>query len=180
MKPGRKPKPTVDKKLAGNPGNRPINENEPQFKKPKTTRAPVGLPKEVNAFWRKYAVELIERGVMTGQDIPAFLMMANHYTTAQKCFDLIQKLGLAVEDKNGSLRKNPLLQVARDNSTSFRLYANEFGLTPSARTRLEIPAPDDNEKSLSEKMANDLFKKVDSYQGIQMSDLLDIDQEKED
>ena len=33
MQPGVRPKPTVLKVLNGNPGKRPLNENEPQFSK---------------------------------------------------------------------------------------------------------------------------------------------------
>jgi len=56
-------------------------------------------------------------------------------------------------DERGLPRKHPLLQVLRDNSTAFRMYAAEFGLTPSSRSRLQI-RPVAEQPSLAEQLFN--------------------------
>lgn len=50
-----------------------------------------------------------------------------------------EEMRMLVVDERGLSRKHPLLQVWRENSTAFRQYAVEFGLTPSARGRIEYP-----------------------------------------
>ena len=151
-RPGPKPKPTELKKLAGNPGKRPLNGQEPQ-PEPASRRCPHGLSDGAKKFWRTMAKDLIRLGMLTAVDVPAFLLMAEHYAIAREARDLISEKGLTDIDVNGLTRKHPLLQVWRDNSTAYRMYASEFGLTPSSRSRLKAPAPND-EPSLAELLFN--------------------------
>ena len=53
------------------------------------------------------------------------------------CLERIEREGLTLV-VGGATHKHPLLQVFRDNSNAFRAYAAEFGMTPSARTRLHV------------------------------------------
>lgn len=135
MTAGRKPKPTALKRLEGNPGRRPLNEAEPEYAAAKA-RMPHGLSRGAKGLWVKVAGELIGSGVMTGADVPAFMLMAEHWAIARQAAEMIAEQGLQAPDENGALRKHPLLQVLRDNAAAFRLYAAEFGLTPSSRTRV--------------------------------------------
>ncbi len=50
-----------------------------------------------------------------------------------------EQMRMLVVDERGLSRKHPLLQVWRENSNAFRMYAEQFGLTPSARGRIEYP-----------------------------------------
>ena len=139
------------KKLAGNPGKRPLNEKEPQ-PRVASARLPRGLTAGAQKYWRGMARDLIELGMLTAADVPAFILMAEHYAVArQAAHDLVKggELELTVVDVNGNLRKHPLLQVLRDNAAAYRMFAVEFGLTPSSRTRLKV-APEEKEKSLAE------------------------------
>jgi len=145
---GRKPKPTAIKRLAGNPGKRPLNDREPRPEVP-SARTPRGISAGAGKFWRGLARDLIEMGVLRVTDVPAFLLMAEHYSIARAAAEAIDKDGLTVVDENKCQRKHPLLQVLRDNSTAYRLYASEFGLTPSSRGRLQV-APLEDEPSLAE------------------------------
>ena len=156
--PGPKPKPTELKRLAGNPGKRPLNDQEPQ-PEPASARCPHGLSDGAKKFWRKRAKDLIRLGVLTTADVPAFLLMAEHYAIAREARAVIDQEGLRDVDINGLRRKHPLLQVWRDNATAYRMYASEFGLTPSSRSRLRVPAPEE-ELSLAELL----------FQGAQVSD----------
>jgi P27 family predicted phage terminase small subunit len=150
--PGPKPKPTELKKLAGNPGKRPLNSQEPQ-PEPASTRCPHGLSDGAKKFWRKQAKQMIELGVLTSADVPAFILMAEHLAIAREAREIIADSGLMDKDVNGVDRKHPLLQVWRDNSTAYRMYASEFGLTPSSRSRLKVTAPEE-EPSLAELLFN--------------------------
>lgn len=138
--PGPAPKPTALKRLAGNPGKRalPAREPEPERIIPAMPR---GLPARARRFWRDHADKLERLGVLTAIDGPAFTMMAIHYDMAWQALEAIKKDGLTSVDENGAVRKHPLLQVLRENSAAFLRYAAQFGLTPSARSRLNIPEP---------------------------------------
>lgn len=135
---GRKPTPTSVKQLRGNPGKRPITKREP---KPKTAvKKPHGLGRGLQArFWDEHAPELERLGILTGVDGAAFRLMAEHYALAvQAAVELRTDGNLTVEGRDGP-KKNPLVQVLRDNSLAFKSYATEFGMTPSARARLQLP-----------------------------------------
>lgn len=135
---GPKPKPTELKKVQGNPGHRPLNGQQPKPKTPvKRPRGMGGLQKR---FWNEYAEELERLQVLTGVDSAAFRLMADHYAIAIQAVKELQEQGLTVETKNEGTKKNPFAQIFKDNSLAFRAYASEFGMTPSARTRLKMPA----------------------------------------
>lgn len=141
--PGPPPKPTALKKLAGNPGKRALNKAEPQPDRV-IPAMPRGLPARARRFWKDHADKLDRLGLLTEVDGPAFTLMAIHYATAWEAMRAIQDSGgLADVDENGVVRKHPLLQVWRENSAAFLRYANHFGLTPSARAKLEISEPPD-------------------------------------
>jgi P27 family predicted phage terminase small subunit len=159
--PGPPPKPTALKKLAGNPGKRALNKSEPQPERV-IPAMPRGLPKRAQRFWRDHAAKLEELGVLTAVDGPAFTLMALHYAVALEALEIIQRdvllltdetgapekiirTGLMAVDENGAARKHPLLQVWRENSTAFRQYAAQFGLTPAARARLSIAEPSEED-----------------------------------
>lgn len=141
---GRKPLPTAVKQLRGNPGRRPLNEDEPKFKGG-GGRAPRGhLPEEGRKFWRKYAPALRIAGVLKEVDEPALEMMSIHYAIAVEAAIRLRDEGLTVADTvTHTERKHPLLQVFRDNSTALKAYAVEFGMTASARSRVKAEKDDD-------------------------------------
>ena len=150
---GRKPKPTALKELQGNPGKRPLNKREP---KPKTAvKRPWGLGRGGAArFWNDHAGELERLGILTGVDTAAFRLMAEHYALAVQALGELKETGLTTEGRDGP-KKHPLAQIARDNSMAFKSYATEFGMTPSARARLQLP-----EEAEQLSLADALFKAV--------------------
>lgn len=163
---GRKPKPTAQKKRQGNPGKRKLNTREPKpamstDMKPQKKPAPQqiaanldGLAIEalVTAFAERYAPQLQALQLLTDVDHPAFEMMSLHYALAWAANDVVQRDGLKVKGVMGGDKKHPLLQVVRENSMALRAYLAEFGMTPSARSRVQAPDPDDDkERELEER-----------------------------
>jgi len=150
-RPGPKPKPTELKILAGTyradraPGGRGIDAAQAAGLPPLAKTAPRGLLPLARKFWKEHAPRLSQLGILTDLDAAAFAMLATHWAIAFDAARRIREEGLAAEDKNGAVRKHPLLPVLRDNSAAFRQYAAEFGLTPSVRTRLKIPDPPDQD-----------------------------------
>ncbi len=153
---GRKPKPTAVKKLQGNPGKRPLPQREP---KPKTAvKKPRGMGKGLQArFWDEHAPELERLQILTGIDGPAFRLMAEHYALAVQAVQEVREEGLTVEGRDGFEKKNPKATVFRENSLAFKGYATEFGMTPSARTRLQLP-----EEAEQLSLLDELFQAVNN------------------
>lgn len=144
---GPKQKPTRLKEMAGNPGKRSLETGE--FQPPLgAPPAPRRAKKAIGEFYRHYAQMLAELRVLTRADWFAFRLMAEHYVLAMDALAEVRgRKSLLTIDEKGNDRKNPLLQVWRDNSTAFLRYAAEFGLTPSARAGVK-PVPEVEQLSL--------------------------------
>ena len=143
-KPGPKPKPTHLKILEGNPGKRPLNKNEPK-PKPVAPRMPTWLSNEAKQEWRKLAPELEKLGLLSvidGISLAILCQETANYRVAVTDYKKALFLG-----KGNQKRKHPALQVGRDAATLIKSFIGEFGLSPSARTRLDIPGADDDDES---------------------------------
>lgn len=137
---GRKPKPTAKKKLEGNPGKRQLNKREP---KPKVSAniTPAQIDAGMRSFTDLYLPQLQAMQIFTDADLAAFELMSVHYAMAWRAAEIVQSQGIVLTDKFGQLHKHPALQILRDNSALFKAYAAEFGMTPSARSRIQVPLP---------------------------------------
>ncbi len=142
--PGPAPKPSALKKLAGNPGKRKLNNNEPQPERV-APAIPRGLMALARKYWKAHGPKLEDLGLLTEVDGAAFTMLTMHYAIAWEAGQILKDKGLSAVDENGAERKHPLLQVFRENSSMFLRYAKEFGLTPSARVKLAMPSPEEEE-----------------------------------
>jgi P27 family predicted phage terminase small subunit len=167
MTAGRKPKPTEQKKLAGNPGKRALNDAEPAYKTA-DPRVPKGkLPKEAQELWRALAGHMAELGVLKVTDLPALEMLCLHYAVARAALAQMLTDGrVEVENEQGErfvvsegiavtidsavgLKKHPAATVLKENSLAFKAYLTEFGLTPSSRVRIKVEGGE-KEPSLAE------------------------------
>jgi len=150
---GRKPKPTQLKKLAGNPGHRKLSLDDmrPEVAAPVM---PSGATKTMREFYKQHAQPLADLRVVTTADATAFHMMATHFDVALDAARRVRKEGLTRIDVLGRMHKHPLLQVFRDNSKAFLAYAVEFGMTPSARSGVQL-VPSDRQMTLEEILFGD-------------------------
>jgi phage terminase small subunit len=118
---GRKPKPNNLKVVAGNPGKRPINEQEPVYSEGDTA-PPDWLCDEAAAIWRRLSANLDANGLLT---------QVNRDLLAVYC-DLVADY----RAKRAEGKMPPMAQVSRMTS-----LAGEFGFTPSAASRIIAPKP---------------------------------------
>lgn len=136
---GRKSKPTKLKLLAGNPGKRPLNKNEP---KPQPIRpsCPRFLSREARKEWRRLAPELERLGLLTRLDRAAFAAMCQswgHWVQAEKLMEGQCPVGR--DKRTGEIITHPAYLVAKQAMEQMRKLLPEFGLTPSSRSRLDLP-----------------------------------------
>lgn len=141
---GRKPKPTALKLLDGNPGKRAINQSEPQ---PTLGAAscPSWLPRAAKAEWRRVVPELERMGLLAKVDRAALTAFCQAVALAEDAQRDIDQNGLVVFGAQGGRVKNPAATVVKDAAATIRAFASEFGLTPSARSRLVVPRGDVDE-----------------------------------
>jgi P27 family predicted phage terminase small subunit len=153
---GRKPKPTNLRVLQGNPGKRPLPENEPK-PTPLAPKRPSWLVGEARREWERIAPELEKLGLLTVVDGAALAAYCQAYATMVQAekelrahFRKHKKLTVTYVNKFGAENEvpHPAIKIARDAAATMKSFLTEFGLTPASRVRLAMPRqeePDDYE-----------------------------------
>lgn len=132
---GRKPKPTAIKELEGNPGKRPLNQHEPK-PKGKAPPCPAWLLPEAKKEWRRMAKQLEGLGLLTEVDMTAFSGYCQAYARWREAEEYITKNGATVKTASGYLQQVPQVAIATNYLKLLNRFCAEFGLTPSARSRI--------------------------------------------
>lgn len=122
-----KPKPTHLKLLAGNPGRRPINHNEPQ-PSADGLACPDWLAPEAKDEWARIVPQMKALGVFTEADQSTVMAYCHLYGRFQR------------EVTNGE-------QPAVTTLTHMRQFASELGLTPSSRSKISVSKPKHDTKA---------------------------------
>lgn len=168
---GRPPKPTEIKRMAGNPGKRPLNDREPELTV-KMPSCPKWLLPEARSEWRRLAKELTAKGVLTVGDraaLAAYCQMWARWVQIEEELDRLE------DTKEGKVRKHqligktdkgyafmsPLLGAAHATLKQMKAFAVELGLTPASRTRIKTQ-PVTEEKSLAEILFESAIADVES------------------
>ena len=137
---GRKPTPTRMKLVMGNPGKRPLNENEPR-PKVKVPRVPQHLDKTAKAEWSRIVKQLKTLGLISSIDRAALAAYCQAYSRWSQAEESLAKAGLLVKTVNGNVVQNPLVGIANRSMELMHRFLAEFGMTPSSRSRLSIEPP---------------------------------------
>ena len=150
MKPGTKPKPTHLKLVTGNPGKRKLNSKEA---KPRALipGPPVHLTTDAVEEWNRVATDLYNLGVLSEIDRSALAAYAQAYGRWVQAERAIAKMaekdqltgGPMIKTSNGNASQNPLVGTATKAAADMMRYAAEFGMTPSARSRIAAAPPED-------------------------------------
>lgn len=130
--------PTKLKLLRGESRPARINRKEPQ---PRANRPkmPRGLGQRAAQVWREVMRDFAHTGVLTAVDAPTLRAYCEAVARYEQAAQLLEESGPVVRGaRRGDLVRNPLHQVMRDNADLMRQMARELGLTPSARTGLQV------------------------------------------
>lgn len=143
---GTRPKPTALRLITGNPGRRPLNTAEAAPGRgqglPKT---PAALGEDAKKEWRRVARELHQCGLLTNLDrtaLAAYCAAYGRWAEAERALadmakaDPTGRNALLVRTSNGTAVQNPLIGIANKAAADMLRYASEFGMTPSARSRV--------------------------------------------
>lgn len=153
---GRPPKPTNLKIIEGNPGKRPLPENEPK-PKPVAPKCPSWVNRDGKRMWERLAPELEKMGLLTVVDGEAFAAACHSYGIWLECERFFKKKNpetgkpygrtYVYVNKNGSANEveRPEVKIGQRALQDFRAFCSEFGLTPASRTRIEVKPLEEEE-----------------------------------
>ncbi len=141
----RTPKPTVIRKLAGNPGHRKLNENEPQ-PPPASVDPPAFIEGEALDKWREMVAELHPLGLLTSIDVDSLAFYCVLYARWRKAERIVKDKGEVIKTVGGNIIQNPYLAIANRCLKEMQRLAVQFGLTPASRSRITIDTANTEEK----------------------------------
>lgn len=145
---GRKPKPTTVKVLEGNPGKRNVNTSEPKPEK-KASRCPGWLEEEAKKEWKRMAKQLEQLGILTEIDMAAFAGYCQAYARWKEAEEYISEHGAVMKAPSGYCQQVPQVSIAQTYLKIMNRFCEQFGLTPSARSRI---AKDSGDNKASDAM----------------------------
>ncbi|MFZ4773946.1 MAG: phage terminase small subunit P27 family [Terrimicrobiaceae bacterium] len=141
---GRQPKPTALKKLQGNPGKRPLNENEPR-PVPNIPGCPSHIVGPARKEWKRLTAELFTQGLLTSLDRAALAGYCAAYGRWVEAEKAIRKDGLTMVTPNGFLVQTPYVGIANKSVEQMCKFAAQFGMTPASRSKIKIgSAPEED------------------------------------
>lgn len=150
---GFPPKPRALRIIEGNPGRRPLNDDEPWY--PDVLPAkPTTISAKASPIWDEKIDQMANVGVLREVDGRALWHLCEDEALLSEAYRGLWKLVRSVDKQakkeNRTLPAGPLMAVfgmkggrqtmaaMRDLSARVIVQRREFGLTPSARTRIQI------------------------------------------
>ena len=111
--------------------------NQPQLETVKRLpRAPEFLGKIGRREWNRIGPELVEKGVLTAADMASFAGYCASLERAIRAEEMIRDEGYTLETPQGFEQARPEVSIARQAWAEVRKFGQEFGITPSSRTRV--------------------------------------------
>ena len=134
---GRKPLPTAMKVLEGDrgKGRRPLNDHEP-VPPAGGVKCPTWLMPEAKKEWKRLAASLEAMGVLTMADLTAFAGYCQAYARWREAEEFITQHGSIFKTPSGYVQQVPQVSIAQTNMKIMLRFCEQFGLTPSARSRI--------------------------------------------
>lgn len=143
---GRSPKPTALKLIAGNPGKRALNKQEPDPDYLQDLTAPAWLPPGAKAVWDEMAPLASRAKLLTEVDVQAFAMgcvaVAQYRLAMNRAGNALVKSKVVTDDDGNPVEAgehiNPWALVQSMAFKQAMAVFDKFGLTPQARTRIAV------------------------------------------
>ena len=142
---GKGPAPTPTNILKAR-GSWKVNErkDEPEYETVKP-KMPAWLDKEAKKEWRQIAPQLANARVLTKVDCIALARYCQLVSRWKQAEIFLIEHGMTYVDKFKSTHPFPQIKISKDCADQLLRMEHEFGLTPSARTRIKA-APETKEK----------------------------------
>ena len=137
---GRRAVPTKLKLLAGNPGKRPLNDQEPA---PDVVlpEPPEHLSDEAQREWRRVGGLLVSLGLVSELDRAALAGYCQAWGRWAEAEEALRQYGVVVKSPSGFPMQSPFLAVANKALEQMRGFLVEFGMTPASRSKVRAELP---------------------------------------
>lgn len=135
---GRKPKPTKQKQLAGNPGKRALNKNEPEFSRLIDVEPPEWMPEIAQKMWQTIIPDLLANDILTVPDLHNVESFCMAYCRWREAEQDINEKGITITTEK-TVIKNPAVTVVNEAKRQMVQFGSLLGLDPSSRQRLMGP-----------------------------------------
>lgn len=158
---GRKPTNTAIKLVTGNPGHRPLPENEPKFKN-KIPECPLCLNEAGRAKWEEKSKLLFDAGVLTEADGETLAMYCWIWsqivmlTAELKTHADYMAYDIKINEDTGdeikvNAKTNPLCVRLESLYAEYRAYSALLGLDPANRGKIKTGKKVEGEKTGKER-----------------------------
>jgi P27 family predicted phage terminase small subunit len=129
-------KPTALKLLEGNPGKRPLPENEPELPAG-AGGPPAHLDAGAKREWRRVEPILTTAGVLTQGDRAVLTIYCAAWSRWVHAEGMVAKSAPVLKSEGGALITNPYLRVSREACEQVMKAAAVLGLDPANRSRVQ-------------------------------------------
>lgn len=102
----------------------------------KIYECPTDIVKAEQEIYMFIVEEMRELDLLTNLDIELVKLCANSIVNIREAKKLIRKYGLVYEKPDGTLQKNPSVQVLKDFESIFNRCCRELCISPSSRMNL--------------------------------------------
>ncbi len=131
---GPKPTPTAMLRLVG---SRELSQRTDEPKPPATAPvAPTWLSLEAKAEWRRVVPHLVKLGVIAKIDRAPLVAYCESWADYHAAVRAVRVEGKTFTTPHGYIAKNPMVTILNESRAAVLRFAQEFGLTPSARARV--------------------------------------------
>jgi P27 family predicted phage terminase small subunit len=114
-----------------------INLNEPRPRDLPPER-PAWLSANAAEEWDRVVPDLVAMGTAKAADMAGLAAYCEAVARFRAATAVVSQTGPLVVGRDGLAHKNPAVTQARDASYEVRLWAREFGFTPSSRSPLRV------------------------------------------
>ena len=142
---GRKPKPTEQKKLEGNPGKRGLNNQEPK-PETKVPPCPSHLKAEARKEWDRVTKKLLALNIISEIDRASLVAYCTAWSMYVKACGKLEKQSEVMISENGGMYQNPWVAIRNKAMEQILKFSAEYGMTPSSRARLKVEAPTEGDE----------------------------------
>jgi len=147
---GRKPLPSHLKLVKGTARGALKKSKRDQIEvAPSLPMPPPWLSDEAKVEWGRVGQILYNLRLLSEIDTAALAAYCDCYATWRRASEALQEMakndqltrGLLIKTSNGNAIQNPLIGIINKAKSDIVRYAAEFGMTPSARARIDAATP---------------------------------------
>lgn len=104
--------------------------------------APDHLSQDASIEWGRISQELYQLGLLSRVDRAALAAYCQAYGRWCEAERAMQQSGMLVKTTNGNVIQSPYVSIANKSLEIMHKYLTEFGMTPSARAKVQAKKPE--------------------------------------